>query len=436
MAESDFLSGYDDDDKTIIRPSPGGRRGPLAQNPPRRRVDHDFGAGHLDKMDIASANPLVARAYPLLSLVTKLRRLPQYEAPQQLREKIITALKRMDEACYQQGARSQEIGTARLFLCSLMDEAVLNTPWGNSCGWAGNSLSSYFFREAWGGEKFFQILTQLKQQPDKYLHLLELAHLCLSLGFEGKYRYTNSGPSALETERDALYRTIKAQRNDGNPELSTQWQGMRDVRNPIARYVPFWVLGLIAAAVVMLIFLGYNLAIGNKTDRTYQALVAIEKNIANSQPIQALRPLKTVTLPAAHMDRYRQLLAPEIAAKKVEIVEGPSLRLYALFGSGKARVNKADAPILAKIAKALVQENTQITVSGHTDNQKISISSRFQSNWHLSKIRAESAANLLKAYGVAGNRLKVVGKGDSAPMAPNDSASTRARNRRIDIHIR
>lgn len=436
MAASDIFSGYDDDDKTIIRPSPGGRRGTLAQRIAVQQVAPGMQAEQLDKMHIASANPLIARAYPLLSLVTKLRRLPQYDAPQQLREKMITALKHIDETGYDQGARSQEIDTARLFLCSLIDEAILNTPWGNGSGWAGNSLSSYFFKEAWGGEKFFQILAQLKKQPSRYPHLLELAHLCLSLGFEGKYRYTSNGAYTLEEERDALYRTIRSQRVEGEAELSTQWRGIRDVRNPIARYVPFWVLGLVSAVAVMLIYLGYTLAIGKTTERVYKALVATGKSIEESRPIQTLKPLQATVLPASFMERYRQLLSPEVAAKKVDIVQGPTLRLYKLFSSGQAKVNRSDVPLMAKIADAVKRENTQITVIGHTDSQKISISSRFQSNWHLSKVRAESTASLLKAYGVSEARINVVAKGDSAPIAPNDSALDRARNRRIEIQIR
>ena len=80
----------------------------------------------------------------------------------------------------------EQVKIASYFLCSLIDETVLNTPWGNQSNWGHHSLLIQFHNEAWGGERFFQILDRLKQQPAQGLNLLELAYLCLSLGFEGK----------------------------------------------------------------------------------------------------------------------------------------------------------------------------------------------------------------------------------------------------------
>lgn len=92
--------------------------------------------------------------------------------------------------------------------------------------------------------------------------------------------------------------------------------------------------------------------------------------------------------------------------------------------------------MLAKIARELQNDTTRIVVIGHTDNQKIKFSARFKSNWHLSRARAENAANILNGNGALGKRVSFEGMADKDPIAPNDTKRNRALNRRIDIHIR
>jgi type VI secretion system protein ImpK len=51
--------------------------------------------------------------------------------------------------------------------------------------WSRHSLLVTFHNETWGGEKFFQLLAKLAQNPQQHAHLLELMYYCLALGFEG-----------------------------------------------------------------------------------------------------------------------------------------------------------------------------------------------------------------------------------------------------------
>ena len=60
---------------------------------------------------------------------------------------------------------------------------------------------------------------------------------------------------------------------------------------------------------------------------------------------------------------------------------------------------------------------------------------QFPSNWHLSEARATSVRALLQRDGVPAERLQARGKGEAEPVAPNDSAANRARNRRVEIEL-
>ncbi|KPX98631.1 Type IV/VI secretion system protein [Pseudomonas amygdali pv. mori] len=56
---------------------------------------------------------------------------------------------------------NDQLLAARYVLCTVVDEAVLNTPWGSKSDWSKISLLSRFHKETFGGEKFFQLLEKL-----------------------------------------------------------------------------------------------------------------------------------------------------------------------------------------------------------------------------------------------------------------------------------
>ena len=66
---------------------------------------------------------------------------------------------------------------ARYALCAGLDEAVLSTPWGAQSEWAQHPLLVALHREAWGGEKFFEMLDRISQDPTRYIDLMELQYL-------------------------------------------------------------------------------------------------------------------------------------------------------------------------------------------------------------------------------------------------------------------
>ena len=436
MSPSDPFSDFDDDDRTVIRPSPGGRKPQAPKAPSRPARDPGMVPTNLQPVDVEGTNPLIVSAFTLLSLVPKLRNLPFHDAINELQDRLIDEVKNFENQALQKGALRNQVDTAKYLLCALIDETVLNTPWGSRSGWGHNSLSSLFFKKLVGGEEFFQILDQLKQQPTQNLDLLELAYLCLSMGFEGKFRYTNNGLLTLERERQELYLLIQRIKGDPQPELSINWQGKRELSNPLIRHVPLWVLAGIAGVMLMLIYMVFAFTIRDSSDRLYDKLFTLAQSIEKTQPMQLVQPLQ-VQKPAVFVaDRFKALLSNEIAQKKAAVVDGSILRLFNMFRSGSADIKKDFDPILVKIAQALEKESVRIRIVGHTDNQRIKFSTRFASNWHLSTARAESTAIALANFGFPTERMRFEGMADKAPIAPNDTRANRMLNRRIDIHVR
>ena len=75
-------------------------------------------------------------------------------------------------------------------------------------------------------------------------------------------------------------------------------------------------------------------------------------------------------------------------------------------------------------------------VEGHTDNVPVAFSERFKSNWDLSAARAASIADfLLNSTNLEGGNVQIAGFADTRPLDTNDTATGRARNRRIEVIV-
>lgn len=105
-----------------------------------------------------------------------------------------------------------------------------------------------------------------------------------------------------------------------------------------------------------------------------------------------------------------------------------------LFRTGEAALQPGTLDVLRQVAAVLSKEEFPIEVEGHTDDVPIA-TAQFPSNWELSSARASSVVRLLIDDGVPESRLAVVGLAANQPLAPNDSAENRAKNRRVTITI-
>lgn len=113
-----------------------------------------------------------------------------------------------------------------------------------------------------------------------------------------------------------------------------------------------------------------------------------------------------------------------------------TIRDNVLFESGRAEVRTRDMGIANEIADLLIMEPPRnIIISGHTDNVPIS-TSRYESNWELSVMRAvEFMKIILKNEQLDPRWFSAKGFGEFQPVATNDTAAGKARNRRVEILI-
>ncbi len=138
-------------------------------------------------------------------------------------------------------------------------------------------------------------------------------------------------------------------------------------------------------------------------------------------------------------DALRTAMAGIGGDERVRIVQdqaGVSIDIDAtlLFATGTAMLSPEADVALQALASVLLRWPCKITVEGHTDSLPIH-TAQFGSNWELSAMRAAMVARRLAEHGIIGPRLSAVGRADTRPLADNESATGRARNRRVHLLV-
>jgi type VI secretion system protein ImpK len=180
-------------------------------------------------------NPLVAAASPLISIASGNLTCPDVAT-------LENEVRAFEHRAHKNGFSSQKILAARYLLCAFVDELQ------------STQLLEHFQHENWGGERFFVILERSCEEPNQYIDLLELGYLCLSLGYQGRYRQSQD-LHGLGRFIDQLYQVIQQQRGDINHRhLIFQLNKTQHTWR-----LPPWWLTLSASAILLLgVFIPYQ----------------------------------------------------------------------------------------------------------------------------------------------------------------------------------
>jgi type VI secretion system protein ImpK len=407
-------------DATVVLPTPGRRRSPFA--PALERP-----AAAADLARLGGLSPLTEAANPLLAAVAQIRHALRHPDPAGLHERLREQLDEFERRALAASVPPDQVGIARFALGALLDDAAGATPWGRD--WAAHGALA---GSPGAAESFFARLEQISRERARYLQLLEFFYVCLALGFEGKYRGGGEGGrTALAQIRTKLFGLLAPQAQ-GAPELSGRWQGAPAPARRTPGAAALWAAGAACLLSLAGIYLGYSLSLADLSD-------PVVRQLAQLRPVPLAGRAPAAPAPEAPSALSRKLAA-EIGRGEVAVSDVPGgilivLRSDELFGSGSARLDAALHPAILRIAEALNAVPGAIVVTGHTDDLPIR-RARFPSNWELSSERARSVVSLMASRLREPARLRAEGLADSDPVAPNDSAANRARNRRVAILLR
>ncbi len=429
MTVDDSAAG---NDRTMMMPNPAGRLGlipaaePAAPAGPPDIVDWD-------QLRLEKLGPLVAAAAALLTLAIQLKNRAVHDNVDGLRDRVMREIHAFERRIVPAGFSPQILRASKYVVCATIDDLVLATPWGSRSVWTTQSMVGTYFSETWGGDRFFDLLNQIKKDPAVNLDLLELQYYCISLGFEGKYRVMPRGASELAVLREDLYRLIRIGRGEIERDISPHWRGIQAAHRGLASLLPAWLALAIAALLAAILYAGFCYALNTRSDGIFALLSSLppEGSVTLARAAVPLPP------PLPKSDGFQQALAPEVKQGTLGVQDGPqtvTVRIAAqgLFASGSAEVTDTLRATLLKVGDALNAETGEIHVVGHTDNVPIR-SLRFPSNWHLSLARAKAVQDILATRLKDPGRITAQGKADSQPIASNDTPAGREQNRRIEV---
>jgi outer membrane protein OmpA-like peptidoglycan-associated protein len=174
--------------------------------------------------------------------------------------------------------------------------------------------------------------------------------------------------------------------------------------------------------------LRYLAAKGAVGDRTVHVsvLVAFDAGFSklSKQPVTLVEVIESEA-----MDTGMVTIDAEAMAKGIDATG--HIAIYGVyFDTDSAEIKTESSPTLTEIAKLLeARPSLKLLVVGHTDNQ-----GDYDYNMRLSGRRAEAVARALSAqHGIDGSRLRAAGVGYLAPVASNETAAGRERNRRVEL---
>ncbi len=472
MSDDDPFAEPDDTEKTVIRPNPGGRRtqaapispAPVAEPAPAPQAtqapvppaepDPSLGFGVPEaaasrpapqqaETSVAQAmtgmNRLNACASTLFSLVSRIRNRAQHLDPDALRRSVVAEVRNFEGRALQIGVEAQTVKMARYAICATLDDVVLNTPWGGQSVWAQQSLVATFHRETVGGDRFYDLLAKLQQQPAQNVDILEFLYMCLSLGFEGRLRVEQGGRDKHLQIRQNLAEMIQTHRAEIEHDLSPHWTGINKPHRARRAWGPVLITCGVLAALLGLGYTSLSYALSDDTERVIGQLSVVEPGVRPELLRRAPPPPPPPPPPVTQLVKVQSFLSAEVAEGIVTVFQDGNtitVRLTGagMFGSASDTLQEKFEPAVNRIAAALNDEPGPIIVIGHSDNIPIK-TARFPSNRKLSLARAQAVMKTIGAKLDDPSRLSAEGLAENAPIAPNDTAEGRAKNRRIEIAI-
>jgi type VI secretion system protein ImpK len=427
-----------DDDRTVIRPAPGGRR-----SSPAPQIDRaDIGPAAMEETRSVpiSVSPLAAVAAPLLQLLARLRNTLHQPDAGDLRKRVVSELGAFERRAREAGIPMDQLRPAHFALCATIDDVVANTPWGAASDWASQSLLSTFHHGARGPDQIFDLLRQMRRNADKMRPAIELVYLCISLGMIGRGGTQQPGAGTFDRLREETYALIAAQNGDAKTALSPRWRGVAAPYRTSRSRLPIWVVGSLALAACGGLFVWTSNTLNAASDGIQTQVLASHPEhmpqitrAAIVQPLPAPPPPPEPTI----IDTLRETLKSDIDNGLVGVLgtaTTPIVRVptRGVFAASSASAQAAAVPLVERIAAALKDTPGTLQIVAYTDNQPIH-TVQFPSNFQLSAARAQAVRAMVgRAVGDVG-RVSAEGRADADPIASNATAEGREQNRRVEI---
>ena len=197
------------------------------------------------------------------------------------RERIKQFLTEFERGATRQRASTEDIYACKFAFCATVDEAILMSNFKAKESWQRLPLQLQFFGEQLAGEQFFEKLEHMRREGAARVQAMEVFHMCLLLGFQGKY--------LLEGSEKLNYLTARlgdevARLKGSSSGFAPHWAAPDRVRHQLKNEVPLWVAGSALGLLALLGFTGLRWQLTEHTKQSlgeYHHIVQLAPQVAN-----------------------------------------------------------------------------------------------------------------------------------------------------------
>ena len=205
---------------------------------------------------IGGARDMAGLATDLFLIAIRMREAEDLGDPASLRKLVMYYLDLFKRNCKTAGIADDAVNEALYAIVALIDETVLSVPGACRDYWFGRPLQLDLFGDNIAGEEFYNRLQKLQAVAEKKKDSLEVYYLCLSLGFEGKYKIMNPEErNNLLEESGRKLRRAKIRISSGlSPHGNRTDSGAPQKKSGSGQF-PLWMGGAIAGGACLVVYL-------------------------------------------------------------------------------------------------------------------------------------------------------------------------------------
>lgn len=168
----------------------------------------------------------------------------------------------LDRNAKKLGVSADDIHAAKYAFCAAVDETVLRSNFSIRGEWERKPLQLTLFGDQLAGEHFFTRLDALRHRGGAHIQVLEVYHLCLLLGFEGKYMI--EGQEKLHYLTARLGDEIALLKGKGHG-FAPHWDRPDHIINKLRNEIPLWMIGTVFAVIGLAGYGGFDWVLSNAT---------------------------------------------------------------------------------------------------------------------------------------------------------------------------
>lgn len=185
------------------------------------------------------------------------------------------------------GSSAEDVHLCKYAFCATVDEAILMSQFKVRDAWQRQPLQLQFFGEQLAGEQFFAKLEALRREGAARVQILEVFHMCLLMGFQGKYLIEGSEKLNYLTARlgDEI-----AHLKGTRATFAPHWAPPDRISNRLKNEVPLWVIASVFVLLGALAFTGLRWQLSRSTEHDLAAYKEVVKLAPQAAHV-------TITLP-------------------------------------------------------------------------------------------------------------------------------------------